>query len=637
MRLRSDARRSETERLSLRIASYDMTNMPARRVSRHRKLRNMLAYAFAPTANNNTSKHDVIVSRFAPMSAEDVALAAQLGQQLLAQVSALESRLEAVNAALAAATEGKLDAERLAARRFAAMNECEQRMQHSAQESEQLFKALAIAEARVREVELEKKSMLEEWRVAGDESRRVALANESLEAELLELKRSIRSSRQRAATDASAATNDARVADELAAQLNAANARNAHLESTVSDAAAEIASLRAALDSFGDLTAQLAAVRDANADLVRQLADARSEAASLADTVSSSGAANLHHSLSAVDLSDAADGGAGAASVLDELRELMSSPSSVASPPPPPPTTIVTTVFVESPPATAATTSNSKSGELRMRLQLVGNTPMPWSRRRVTVQAGALIFHGNAVEQTAVQRPDGESLQLPRQGVLALRGASVKLAPADGGAVLTLGVRHILLDAKSAEAIGATYRFYEFVDVNEGSDDSELLAWASALEGAVRDASPAAPASSNGKTRTQSTSSNNATKACVVLVENEYRLSPFHSWRPSESGGLAAFVSGSDMPHWTTALDNSSTQPKETFACPSGFVWAADKWSLCEPPNTGLFVSETQARTDLNGWQYSAKWNLPQHKWQAGPSASCSVRRRWWKRTKIAQ
>jgi formiminotetrahydrofolate cyclodeaminase len=574
------------------------------------------------------------------MSADDVALAAQLGQQLLAQVSALESRLESVNAALAVATESKEDAERLAARRAAALAECEQRFQHSAQESEQLFKALSAAEGRVREVELEKKSMQDEWRVASDETRRVAVANESLEAELLELKRSIRSSRQRAATDASAATNDARVADELAAQLNAANARNALLESTVSDAAAEIASLRAALDSFGDLTAQLAAVRDTNADLVRQLADARSEAASLADTVSSSGAANLHHSLSAVDLSDAADGGAGAASVLDELRELMSSPSSVASPPPPAPTTV--TVFVETPaPAAAAaaasTTSNSKSGELRMRLQLVGNTPMPWSRRRVTVQAGALIFHGNAVEQTAVQRPDGEPLQLPRQGVLALRGASVKLAPADGGAMLTLGVRHILLDAKSAEAIGATYRFYEFVDVSEGSDDSELLAWASALETAVRDASPAAPPSSNGKTHTQSASSSNATKACVVLVENEYRLSPFHSWRPSEPGGLAAFVSGSDMPHWTTALDNSGTQPKEAFACPSGFVWAADKWSLCEPPNTGLFVSETQARTDLNGWQYSAKWNLPQHKWQAGPSASCSVRRRWWKRTKVAQ
>jgi hypothetical protein len=570
------------------------------------------------------------------MSESDVALAAQLGQQLLAQVGALESRLDAANTALVAANEARDDAERLAARRATALSECEQRFQHSVQETEQVFKALASAEQRVRDGELAQRSLTDEWRVANEESRRLAVANEALEAELAELKRSVRSSRQRAATDATAATNDARLADELATQLAAATARNSLLESTVSDAAAEIASLRAALDGFGDLTAQLSLLRDANADLVRQLADARSEAASLADTVSTAGAANLHHSLSAVDLTaDDPAGGAGAASVLDELRELMSSPSSVASPPP----QLVQQqqiIVVAAPPATPPT---AKSGELRMRLQLVGGAaPMPWSRRRITVQAGALIFHGHAVEQTAVQRPDGEPLQLPRQGVLALRGASVKLAPAEGGggAVLTLGIRHILLDAKSAEAIGATYRFYEFVDASDGDgDDGELLAWASALETAVRDASPAAPSTSKARAPSDAAAPN-AAKECVVLVENEYRLSPFHSWRPSEAGALASFVSGSDMPHWTTAVDSTATRAKEAFECPGGFVWAADKWSLCEPPNTGLFVSETQARTDLNGWQYSAKWSLPQHKWQAGPSASCSVRRRFWKRNKVA-
>jgi hypothetical protein len=562
------------------------------------------------------------------MSESDVALAAQLGQQLLAQVGALETRLDAANTALAAAAEARDDAERLAARRAAALSECEQRFQHSVQETEHLFKALGAAEQRVRDAEQVQRSLGEATRVANEETRRLAVANEALEAELAELKRSIRTTRQRAATDATAATNDARAADELATQLAAATTRNALLESTVSDAAAEIASLRAALDGFADLTAELSRVRDVNADLARQLADARSEAATLADTVSTSGAANLHHSLSAVDLNSDDGNGAGAASVLDELRELMSSPSSVASPPP----HVQQSIIVVAAPPTVAPTA--KTGELRMRLQLVGSPPMPWSKRRITVQAGALIFHGHAVEQASVQRPDGEPLQLPRQGVLALRGASVKLAPADDGvAVLTLGIRHILLDAKSAEAIGATYRFYEFIDASDGDDDGELLAWASALETAVRDASPTAPSTSKPR---EPDSGPKATKECVVLVENEYRISPFHSWRPSEAGALASFVSGSDMPHWTSAIDSTATQPKEEFACPGGFLWAADKWSLCEPPNTGLFVSETQARTDLNGWQYSAKWSLPQHKWQAGPSASCSVRRRFWKRTKVA-
>lgn len=558
---------------------------------------------------------------------DDVVLAAQLGQQLLAQTAALEAQLQTATATIDAERERVRDTERLAERRLTALHECERSLQQSAAECDQLHAALAAAERQQRDSDQAMRLQADALRLALDDARKHAAECDALQTELAALHRTARGlQRTRSVTDASLDASAARslaAADQLSEQLVAANGRVAHLEATLSDAAAEISSLRAALDGFGDATAELERLRDANADLVRRLDDSRAEAAALADHVAHITSSTLHQSLSQADL--AADASNASGSVLDELRELMSSPGSVASPPP--------LVLSPSLPAVAP---GAKSGELHMRLHRAGAAPgAPWAKRRVIVQSGALIFHGNAVEQLLGAAP-ADADQLPRQGVLALRGASVKLVPAGDGVVMMLGVRHMLLDPTSNEPVGATFRFYELrslSDASSGADDSELLAWASALELAVSDAAPkpAAPAKPAAER-----SAAKATQSCVVLIENEVRLTPFHSWSPSETGGgLTAFVAGADVPHWTTK-DGAESVPKERFECPAGRQWASDKWTLTEPPHTGSFVSETLARTDLHGWQYAPKWTTPPGvKWLPEPTAGSSVRRRFWKRNVV--
>jgi hypothetical protein len=553
------------------------------------------------------------------MSSEDTILAAQLGQQLLSTVADLEQRLQTANAALAVERENGVAAERVAERRLSQMNDCEQRYKHAAAECEQLHAALTASERQTRSVEQALRAANEQLGAALADSNRLNNELLAFQTELAALKRAARTSqRQRSATDAAPVEPRSDADDQLAA----ANGRVEHLESMLRDAAAEILSLRSALDGFAATAAQVSQLRDANAELTRRLEESRAEAAALADHVSDVTKNSLAQSLSQAELADASSG-----SVLDELRELMQSPGVAMSPPP----LVATSVGSTAVPAAAA---GAKTGELRMRVQRSGANELPWAKRRVSVQAGALVYHGQAVEHSLVVGGGSNAAdeeQLPRQGVLALRGASVKLVPLGDAVVLSLGVRAMLLNAAN-EAVGATFRFYELRGLADKGDDSELLSWASALESEINNVAPRpqlnqqppAPATTAAATA-------KPTQVCVVLIENECRLTPLHSWSASETGGLASFITGTDVPHWTTNL-GVQCAAKDSFVCPKGRQWSSDRWTLTEPPQTGSFISETLARTDMHGWQYAPKWATPGPKWLAEPTAGCLVRRRWWKR-----